>query len=102
VRQEHGAGLGQVDGAGLPHEQVTAKVALEQVDLLRQRGWDMLSRSAARVKCNSSATATKYRRPRKCTSIANGYLKRSWTVNAGGEDHQPGETNTFRFRPCST
>src|SRR5918999_2949177 len=40
----------------------------------------MRSNSAARVKCSSSATATKYRRSRTCTSIAVGYYNRSWTA----------------------
>jgi len=43
-------------------------------------GWAMKSRSfAARVKLSSSATATKYRRSRRCASIAGRYGKRSWT-----------------------
>ena len=47
---------------------------------LLSAGWEMNSRSvAARVKLSSSATATKYRRSRRWTSIAKGYDSRSWT-----------------------
>ncbi|MBD2899930.1 hypothetical protein amrb99_89270 [Actinomadura sp. RB99] len=42
--------------------------SIRRIDL-ESAGWAMRSRSAARVKCSSSATATKYRSDRIATSM---------------------------------
>jgi hypothetical protein len=52
-------GRRQLDLAGAADEEVDPEFTLELADLLRQRGWAMCRRSAARPKCSSSATARK-------------------------------------------
>jgi methionyl aminopeptidase len=52
---------GEHDAAAAPLEQRLAELVLERPDLPAQGGCEMWSRSAARVTCCSSATATKYR-----------------------------------------
>jgi hypothetical protein len=49
---------------------------------LDSAGWLTNSASAAFVKCRCSATATKYRRSRTCTSMPIGYHSGSWTATA--------------------
>src|SRR6185312_9473866 len=47
---------------------------------LLSAGWVRCSRAAARVKCCSSATATKQRSARRCGSMPMGYHNGNWTA----------------------
>ena len=70
-----------------PSCRSSARICLERA------GWLMYSVSAARVKCSCVATARKYRTSRRCTSIASGYTKRSWT--------REGARRTIGAIPCA-
>ncbi len=60
LRQQRGADARQLDAAVGAREQRRADLALQRDDLGAQApAWARWSRDAARVKCSSSATATK-------------------------------------------
>ena len=56
---EEAARFGQLNAAAGAIQELDAELLLESPDLLADRGWAMCSRSAARPKCNSSATVRK-------------------------------------------
>ena len=69
VLEQLAPGRGQLGGPLGPHEQLDACSSSSRARICRDNtGWAMCSRSAARPKCNSSATATKYRTFRRSTS----------------------------------
>lgn len=62
--QQHGSGLGERDLAAVAFQQCDSEPPLELCDRPGQRGLGYPKRWAALPKCNSSATATKYRSSR--------------------------------------
>lgn len=59
MRQQGCAHGGQPHSLVVPFEQLGTQLPFQRTDLLAEGGWETKRRSAARVKCSSSATATK-------------------------------------------